>query len=82
MSLLSEEEIENDFDPRGITSMEDHIKLLNYLTEVSKALGKKVIVTAKNEPQSICISVETNDILFNPSSLQSVIVRVRITLAD
>ena len=44
------EEIENDIDPREIITIEDHYKIVNYMTELSVLLGKTVILTPENEP--------------------------------
>ena len=46
--FFDEEEIENDFNPLQINSIEDHKILIEYLISVSCAIHKKVIVTPEN----------------------------------
>ena len=57
-------QIDNDFDPAAIRSMEDHHRLMGYLVAISTALQKEVIVTAENVPEGIYIRVNGTDIHF------------------
>lgn len=47
--FFSESEIENDIDPREINSIEDHKKVLKYMTDLSIILNKEVILTPENQ---------------------------------
>jgi hypothetical protein len=60
-----EEEIENDITPVEINSVDDHNKLVNYLTGVSKALNKKVILTPESGPEEELISVYIDEVILN-----------------
>ncbi|GAA4026752.1 hypothetical protein GCM10022409_08370 [Hymenobacter glaciei] len=42
-------EIENDIDPLKITSYAVHQQLMDYLTRLSQALGKEVVLTLEND---------------------------------
>ncbi|GAA3988223.1 hypothetical protein [Hymenobacter antarcticus] len=42
-------EVENDVDPQKITSYEVHQQLMDYLTRLSQALGKEVVLTFEND---------------------------------
>ena len=57
-------QIENDFDPSAIRSMEDHHRLMGYLVAISTALQKEVIVTSENCPEWPYIRVNGSDIQF------------------
>ncbi|MBJ6110783.1 hypothetical protein JAO73_17295 [Hymenobacter sp. BT523] len=46
--FFQDDEIENDIDPRNITSFAVHQQLLDYLMRLSQALGKEVVLTAEN----------------------------------
>lgn len=50
-------EIENDIDPREFNSIDDHIKLMKYMTDLSYILRKEIILTPENEPETILIKV-------------------------
>jgi hypothetical protein len=60
-----EEEIENDITPVEINSVDDHNKLVNYLTGVSKALNKKVILIPESGPEEELISVYIDEVILN-----------------
>lgn len=62
--FLTSQEIENDINPKEFTSSEDHKKLMDYLTDVSKLLNKKVILTPVNTPEIILIEVTENKISY------------------
>ena len=55
--FFCEEEIENDVSPKEINSIEDHNKLMSYMTKLSKLLNKVVILTPENTPEIILFSV-------------------------
>ena len=56
--FFCEEEIENDVSPKEINSIEDHNKLMSYMTKLSKLLNKVVILTPENTPEIILFSVD------------------------
>ena len=47
-------EIENDIDPRQIISYAVHHQLMDYLTRLSLALGKEVVLTPENDTPGNC----------------------------
>jgi hypothetical protein len=55
-------EIEMDFDPGEVKGIEEHNALLEYMIEVSKLLGKKIILTPENSPDLVHISVEKGEV--------------------
>ena len=63
--FFDEHEIENDIDPGDIQSFDDHITLMNYMTDMSKSLGKPVIMTAESTPAEILITVDKDDVKLN-----------------
>jgi predicted RNA-binding protein Jag len=52
------DEIENDVCPREIQSPDNHHQLMEYLTNISNQLDKKVILTTENSQESVLIKVE------------------------
>lgn len=56
--FFSKSEIENDIDPREISSIEDHKKIIKYMTDLSCILEKEVILTPEAEPEIILINVK------------------------
>ena len=52
--FFRDDELENDLDPRKITSYEVHQQLMDYLTRLSQALGKEVVLTAENDTPANC----------------------------
>src|SRR5215211_7135029 len=48
--FFSIQQIENDIDPREITTAEKHQELMDYLKAMSKRLNKPVLLTAENQP--------------------------------
>ena len=60
--FFAETEIENDITPKEIISIEDHNKLVKYLTDFSNAIGKKVILTPETSASIELISVENNTV--------------------
>ena len=55
--FVTDDEIENDIDPREFKSIEDHEKLMSYLIGISKSLQLPVIITPENSPEFILIEV-------------------------
>ncbi len=59
--FFSEEEFENDIDPREFNSIEDHNLLMKYLIELSKMFNKEVLLTVENydpnNPKEIILKV-------------------------
>jgi len=58
-------EIENDISPKEIKSIDDHNKLIAYMTGLSKALGKRVILTPEGEANIAFITVDKDEIKIN-----------------
>ena len=63
--FFTDQEIENDIDPGEIDTIEDHYRLISYLTDISKALSKTVVVTAENQQAIVHISVEGENVKLN-----------------
>lgn len=61
-------EIENDIDPREFQSMEDHNKLIHYMSQLSIILNKPVILTPENFPEITLIKVELDKIELDTQS--------------
>jgi hypothetical protein len=49
--FFTDEAIENDVTPSQINSIDDHCKLIEYMSNISKILNKKVILTPENSPE-------------------------------
>ena len=65
--FFTDEEIENDITPAEIKSIDDHNKLMNYMTNISKALNKTVVLTPENQADIVLISVDKDEIKINLS---------------
>ena len=52
--FFRDDEVENDLDPSKITSYAVHQQLMNYLTRLSQALGKEVVLTPDNATPASC----------------------------
>jgi hypothetical protein len=63
--FFTDQEIENDIDPREVDTIEDHHRLMSYLIDISKALNKTVVLTAENEQETIYISVDGDNVTLN-----------------
>ena len=50
-------EIENDIEPSEFNSIDDHKKLMKYMTDLSEILGKEIILTPENEQEIVLIRV-------------------------
>jgi hypothetical protein len=55
--FFDDSEIENDVAPPEIKSLEDHIRLINYLNDISISLDKEVIVTDENTRTKVLLKV-------------------------
>ena len=55
--FFTENEIENDIDPREFRSIEDHEKLIKFMADISNLLGKEVILTPENEQNTPLIKL-------------------------
>ena len=62
-----EQEIDNDITPVEVKSLSDHNKLIEYLSGLSKALNKKVVVTPENEPETALILVNEEKVIYFPN---------------
>lgn len=60
--FFSDKEIENDIDPRNVNNIQDHEKIIKYMSELSNLLDKTVILTPENEQETILIKVMKNKI--------------------
>jgi len=63
--FFTDTEIENDIDPREINSMEDHERVIKYMTDLSKLLDKPLILTPENEQETILIIVSKNQVAYS-----------------
>ena len=63
--FFDSEQIENDLTPTEINSIDDHDKLLNYLTKLSKVLNKQVILTPENEVENILVAIDKDEVKIN-----------------
>lgn len=61
-----ESEIENDISPKEINSIEDHEKIIKYMTDISILLDKPVILTPETEQENILIRVTKNNVEYLP----------------
>jgi len=62
--FFTDEEIEIDIDPREIVSIEDHNRLIDYMTTVSICLNKSVIMTAESSQDTIYILIDGENVKF------------------
>ncbi len=63
--FFTEEEIENDIDPKQVKNIEDHNLLISYLLLIESTLNKKVILTPENAPDFKLIECENGKIKFS-----------------
>lgn len=61
-------EIENDISPNEINSIEDHEKIIKYMTDISLLLDKPVTLTPENEKETVLICVTKNEIEYLPKN--------------
>jgi hypothetical protein len=50
-------ELENDIDPSEVNSIDDHNKLIKFMTDLSNILNKAVILTPENGHEIVLIKV-------------------------
>ncbi|RWY46249.1 hypothetical protein [Mucilaginibacter gilvus] len=65
--FFTDEEIENDITPKEINTIDDHINLMQYLSTISTALNKRVVLTPENYNPSIekeLIIIDNDKVLF------------------
>ncbi|MCC9073841.1 hypothetical protein LNQ49_19850 [Flavobacterium sp. F-65] len=63
-----DEEIENDISPNEINTIQDHEKIIKYMTELSILLNKPVILTPEGTEKEILIRVTKNGIEYFPEN--------------
>lgn len=63
--FFDDTEMENDIDPREFNSIDDHDKLIKYMSDLSTLLGKEVILTAENEHETILFKVNKGIVEFS-----------------
>lgn len=63
--FFTDSEIENDIDPRELKSLDDHLKVLSYLRDISVMLDKEVFVTTENTEDDKLISVRKDKVILN-----------------
>jgi hypothetical protein len=55
-------EIENDIDPREVNSIEEHDKIVKYMSDLSLLLDKPIILTPENDKEIVLIKVSKSGI--------------------
>lgn len=65
--FFTEQEIENDVDPRNIKNVEDHRALMSYMIKVSKLLNKPMIITPENISSIVLIKCFQGKVEINES---------------
>lgn len=55
--FFDDSEIENDIDPKEFIAIEDHEKLIKFMSEVSILLEKEIILTPENEHEIVLFKV-------------------------
>ena len=61
-NLLPSDQTCRDIIPDEINSIDDHDKLMNYMTRLSFALNKIVVLTFENQADIVLISVDKDEI--------------------
>ena len=63
--FFSSDEIENDFFPEEVKSLEQHYLILDYLKSISKILNKEIILTPENYSEGFrkLITINVFDVL-------------------
>jgi len=61
-----ENEIENDIAPKEITTLQDHERIIEYLKNISKLLGRPVELTEENyqDPKELLMVVHEEQVIF------------------
>ena len=60
--FFEDTEIENDLDPGEVASIEEHNRLVRYITDISRLLEKPVFITPENVHDIIHISVDKGEV--------------------
>ena len=55
------EEIEIDIDPREIASAIEHDGVMGFIESLGRALGKPVVLTPENDPETPIVSYQPSD---------------------
>lgn len=63
--FFDDSEMENDIDPREFNSIDDHNKLIKYMSDISILLDKEVILTPENENETVLLKVIKDNIEFS-----------------
>jgi hypothetical protein len=63
--FFDETEMENDIDPREFNSIDDHNKLIKYMSDLSILFDKEVILTPENEHETFLLKVIKNNVEFS-----------------
>ncbi|MBU2994920.1 hypothetical protein KO500_00645 [Cellulophaga baltica] len=66
--FFTEDEIECDIDPREFNGINDHEKLMEFLTELSNRLNKRIKITPENCPEIELVGIEKNNVSINLNS--------------
>ena len=56
--FFTEEEIENDIEPREVKTEKDHLTIIGYLKAVAKTLNKDVILTSENLKEDVLLEIK------------------------
>ncbi len=59
--FFEETEIENDIDPKEFNSIEDHEKLMRYMSGLSVLLDREIVLTPEDEHGFVLIKVKNNE---------------------
>jgi len=59
--FFDDQEFENDIQPKEFGSLEDHLKLMNYLEDIANLNGKTVYLTEENSTERILLEVSGKD---------------------
>lgn len=63
--FFDDTEMENDIDPREFNSIDNHNKLVKYMSDLSNLLDKEIILTPENEHETILFKVNKEKIEFS-----------------
>lgn len=57
-------DLESDIDPREFKSEDNHQQFMNYLSNISKLLSKRLLVTSEGSPDLILLTVNGDEFIF------------------
>lgn len=63
--FFGQDEFENDISPKEINSLENHLKLVKYLKEVSRIFNKRVFLTEENVSRIVLLEIFGSEVLIN-----------------